>query len=96
MAITRFRIEGRVQGVGFRAATRSAAIRIGLVAYAMNRADGSVEVLACGNFAALAELRDWLHIGPTLARVDRVSSSALPLAAIVPSSFSIRHSAVAD
>lgn len=42
------RVEGHVQGVGFRAFVRSRASRLGLVGSATNRADGSVEVLAEG------------------------------------------------
>ncbi|PIV33599.1 MAG: acylphosphatase [Lysobacterales bacterium CG02_land_8_20_14_3_00_62_12] len=91
MPIARFHIEGRVQGVGFRAATRAAAMRIGLVGYAMNRADGSVEVLACGSEAALAELHDWLTIGPALAQVDRVCVSEAPDAVVSNANFEIHR-----
>ena len=64
---------GRVQGVNFRSYTRREAERLGLHGYALNRADGSVEVVAEGERAALETLLAWLRHGPPLARVDQVS-----------------------
>ncbi len=64
---------GRVQGVSFRAGTREQARRLGLRGWAINLPDGRVEVLACGEAAAVQSLLDWLHRGPPLARVDAVS-----------------------
>ncbi|MBS0569459.1 MAG: acylphosphatase [Proteobacteria bacterium] len=75
MAGARFLVHGRVQGVCFRACTREQARRLGLTGYARNRSDGSVEVLACGDAAALAELGRWLLRGPPAARVDGVAQS---------------------
>lgn len=72
MVQARFIVTGRVQGVGFRAATRAQAIRLNLSGTACNRADGSVEVQVAGELAALAALEQWLQRGPPLARVDRV------------------------
>ncbi|QGU33024.1 acylphosphatase [Thermochromatium tepidum] len=62
-------IAGRVQGVFFRASTREQAMRLGLTGYARNLSDGRVEVLACGKASAVAQLRDWLRVGPALAEV---------------------------
>jgi acylphosphatase len=59
-----------VQGVFFRASTREQALRLQLTGYARNLPDGSVEVLACGDTAALDELECWLQHGPPAARVD--------------------------
>lgn len=70
-----FRIEGRVQGVWFRESTRREAEPLGITGYAKNRADGSVEVLACGEPDALDRLAAWLGNGPPLARVTRVEWS---------------------
>lgn len=72
MAQARFIVSGRVQGVGFRAATRAQALRLTLRGIARNLADGNVEVLAIGEAAALDALEAWLWHGPSLARVDRV------------------------
>jgi acylphosphatase len=81
MACRRFRITGKVQGVWFRAATRERALALGLTGEAVNRADGSVEVVACGTGDALAQLETWLHRGPPLARVDHVTVDDAPAVA---------------
>ena len=65
-------IEGQVQGVLFRESTRRQAQPLGLTGYAKNMADGSVQVLACGEAGALEQLTEWLRQGPPLARVDRL------------------------
>lgn len=70
----KFRIEGRVQGVWFRESTRQQAERLNIRGYAVNRPDGSVEVLACGEPDKVATLAGWLRTGPRLARVDQVTS----------------------
>lgn len=70
-----FRIEGRVQGVWFRESTRREAIARDITGYAKNLADGSVEVLACGEPAALDRLADWLKQGPPMAQVTSVDWS---------------------
>lgn len=69
-----FRVEGRVQGVWFRESTRREAEALGILGYAKNLADGSVEVLACGEPRDLDHLAEWLRQGPPMARVSRVSS----------------------
>lgn len=53
-------VSGRVQGVFYRASTRHAALDLGVVGWVRNLADGSVEVLACGDAAAVEKLREWL------------------------------------
>ncbi len=75
----RCRVSGRVQGVWFRAATQQQAQRLALTGSARNLPDGSVEVMACGEAAALEALRDWLRQGPELARVTEVSCESLQL-----------------
>jgi len=65
-----FRIEGRVQGVLFRESTRRAAQPMGITGYAKNMTDGSVQVLACGDRAALDRLTEWLRQGPPMAQVE--------------------------
>ena len=69
-----FIVSGRVQGVFFRANTRDLAIRLDIAGHAINLPDGSVEVLACGNADAVAELERWLHDGPQMATVTDVDS----------------------
>lgn len=72
MAAALFVVSGRVQGVFYRASTREQARRLRLTGYARNLADGSVEVLACGDAAALDALERWLWEGPPAARVERI------------------------
>lgn len=69
----RYRIVGRVQGVGYRAFVQHAAQGERLHGFARNLADGSVEVLAEGDAEALARFEWRLWQGPPLARVDEVT-----------------------
>jgi acylphosphatase len=68
-----YRIEGRVQGVGFRWWTENTAASLGLSGSVWNRTDGSVEVCAAGTAAALDALEHALDEGPLGARVDSVT-----------------------
>lgn len=83
MASVLFRVSGRVQGVFYRASTREQALALGLTGHARNLPDGAVEVLACGDEQAIAELERWLWEGPAAARVADVArhawSGAVPL-----------------
>ncbi|WP_270220633.1 acylphosphatase [Kosakonia cowanii] len=66
-------VHGSVQGVGFRYTTQHEAQRLGLVGYARNLDDGSVEVVACGEAENVNKLIEWLKAGgPRSARVDKV------------------------
>lgn len=65
-------VTGRVQGVAFRYYTQQKAQALGLRGYVRNRADGSVQVVAQGDAAALAALRVWLAHGSPAARVTGV------------------------
>jgi acylphosphatase len=69
----RFRVVGRVQGVGYRAFSARAAQALGLTGRARNLADGSVEVIAQG--ADPRRLQPALEEGPALARVERVEAA---------------------
>jgi acylphosphatase len=61
-----------VQGIGFRDALRSEALRLGVTGWVRNLTDGSVEALAQGDPAAIAALLEWARRGPPAARVERV------------------------
>lgn len=65
-------VHGRVQGVGFRYATQEQARSLGLVGFVRNRYNGTVEVVAEGNRAALQHLLSWMRRGPNLALVTRI------------------------
>lgn len=71
-------IQGKVQGVFFRASTKEKAKELGLKGFARNRQDGTVEVVAEGDTDQLQKLYDWCHIGPDLSRVDSVKLSWHP------------------
>ena len=77
MAGRRFLVEGRVQGVFFRASTARRALGLGLSGHAVNLPDGRVEVVAWGSDAQLDRLARWLNEGPDMARVDRLSQEPL-------------------
>ena len=72
------RIEGIVQGVGFRYSTVHQARRLGLYGYVRNLWDGTVEVVAEGPEEQLRQLERWLHHGPPGAIVRRVDSHYAP------------------
>jgi acylphosphatase len=86
MACRRFLVSGHVQGVFFRASTRQQAMALGLTGYARNLPDGRVEVLACGDAAALQSLQAWLREGPAQAIVSDVKCEDVDVA--VPPDFS--------
>ncbi len=67
------RVEGKVQGVWFRASTREQADKLCITGWAKNLSDGSVEVVMHGEQAAIEQLINWLHQGPPTAVVHRVS-----------------------
>lgn len=67
------RVEGRVQGVGFRAWAEAEARALGLTGWVRNEPDGSVLVLAAGPEARVSELIAELHRGPPAARVRDVA-----------------------
>jgi acylphosphatase len=66
------RIEGRVQGVYFRASTVSEARKLRLTGWVRNSPDGSVEAVAEGEQAQIEELIAWCRQGPPGARVTLV------------------------
>jgi acylphosphatase len=76
----RYRVTGRVQGVGFRWYVEREARVLGLSGWVRNRADGTVEVLAAGSNEQLNALYKKLKDGPRAARVDDVEvEEAAPL-----------------
>lgn len=65
-------VTGAVQGVGFRWSAREAAHRFGVVGFARNRADGSVEVEVEGDQEPVERMLAWLRTGPPGSEVDGV------------------------
>lgn len=83
------RIEGRVQGVGFRWWTARTAESLGVRGWVRNLPDGAVEAHLAGDPDTLERMGARLREGPGPARVDRVvelgEAEALP-----PAGFEIR------
>ena len=65
-------IEGRVQGVFFRAYTRDEAVKLGLSGWVRNRTDGSVEALIEGKEVAVKKMLQWFHQGSPHSQVVKV------------------------
>jgi acylphosphatase len=74
-----FRVEGRVQGVGFRWFVEREARAMGLAGYVKNLFDGAVEVYAVGPDEMLDRFRSRLEEGPLGARVRAVLESPAPV-----------------
>jgi len=84
----RFRISGRVQGVGFRYFVERAARDLGVTGWARNLDDGRVEVHANGSKVQLDELESRLRTGPS--RADVRGFEAMEAAPTDAASFYIR------
>ncbi|MES0371348.1 MAG: acylphosphatase [Mariprofundaceae bacterium] len=65
------RVEGRVQGVGFRYYTEQEANRLGIHGWVRNCSDNSVEALICGPEPQLNTMLAWLKHGPPSAVVTQ-------------------------
>jgi acylphosphatase len=76
-------VQGRVQGVGFRAFVVREAARLRLEGWVRNRRDGSVEAVAAGPDRSIAEFEASLRRGPSLARVDHFDRRAADDAALL-------------
>ena len=76
-ASRRFRISGRVQGVGYRAFAARTGRALNLRGGARNLDDGRVEVVASGAVHALDRLEAALGEGTGLSRVSRIDVETL-------------------
>lgn len=63
-------VQGRVQGVFFRARTRDKAVQLNLTGWVRNLDSDKVEILAEGLEKEIAELIGFCKKGPDMARVD--------------------------
>lgn len=68
----RIQIWGRVQGVFFRAHAQKEAVKLTLVGWVRNCADGTVELVAEGDEKNLTRLLDWCRVGPPEAQVLKI------------------------
>ena len=64
------KIQGRVQGVGYRCFAERVAREHGICGWVRNRPDGSVEVMAIGKNPDLVVFLQSLKRGPVSCRVD--------------------------
>lgn len=85
----RYRVQGHVQGVFFRASTQQQARRLGVTGWVRNTPAGDVELLACGDAEQLHLLANWLWRGPPMARVIKVTCELIEDAES-PLDFSVR------
>lgn len=84
----RVRLEGHVQGVGFRYWTERAATDLGLDGWVRNRRDGGVEAVFSGDADAVARMLKHCQQGPPSARVDFVK--VLPETQVPQPGFEVR------
>lgn len=82
------KVEGRVQGVFFRANTEKVAKELGVAGWVRNLDDGSVEIHAEGDRDHLDRLIDWCRRGPAMANVEHVDVDWIPAQGL--QSFDIR------
>lgn len=68
----RIKVQGLVQGVGFRFATRRKAQRLGVSGWVKNMVDGTVEAEIVADGETLETMIDWLRHGPRNASVTRI------------------------
>lgn len=66
-------VEGRVQGVGYRAWCANAAVARGLSGWVRNRRTGAVEAVFSGPSDTVSDMLEHLWKGPTFARVRAVT-----------------------
>jgi len=67
-------VQGKVQGVWFRAWTRDTAREMGVTGWVRNLPDGTVETLAQGDETLLTSFVQRLWDGPPLARVTDIET----------------------
>ena len=72
LIVRHYRIEGRVQGVGFRWFVHGEAAALGLRGWVRNTDAGHVEAVAAGTPEQIDELEEALRRGSRGSRVDRV------------------------
>lgn len=68
----RLRIQGRVQGVGYRAWAQATAKEIGVGGWVRNLADSTVEAVIEGEADKIAKFVEAAWRGPSLARVSDI------------------------
>jgi acylphosphatase len=83
-------IRGRVQGVGYRYFAVQKAKEMGISGWVKNLVDGSVLIVAQGIEAEIKTFIDYLYIGPTRSRVDKISTCVMQISTVFDS-FSVKY-----
>jgi acylphosphatase len=65
-------VKGRVQGVSYRFAAHSKALKLSLTGLVKNMANGDVYIEAEGKEEDINKLIEWCYVGPPLAKVEEV------------------------
>lgn len=68
----RVRVEGKVQGVGFRAFAVRQALALSLIGWVRNRADGTMEALVTGSVGDVEKFVQACMKGPEGAKVTAI------------------------
>ncbi|MFY0606611.1 MAG: acylphosphatase [Cyclobacteriaceae bacterium] len=68
------RCKGKVQGVFFRATTKTKADQLGLTGWVKNESSGDVLIKVSGGKKAINQLIEWCQKGPDYARVTEVDT----------------------
>lgn len=74
MATLHLIIQGKVQGVFYRASTRKMAKELGITGWVRNTPEGYVEIMAHGVDEQVKQFVEWCKKGPSRARVDQVKT----------------------
>lgn len=72
------RITGRVQGVGFRFFAREKAAVCNITGWVKNMPDGNLFILAQGTETDINTFLDYLKIGPSMSRVNKIIKNKIP------------------
>lgn len=79
MVCYQIRVKGKVQGVFYRASTKTRADELGVRGWVKNEADGSVLIEAEGTKDKLMDLISWCKRGPDHATVDSIERKEVPV-----------------
>jgi acylphosphatase len=90
MPVLHLRVQGKVQGVGFRWFVCDRANELGVAGWVRNTPDGDVELAARGSSERLQDLESAVGRGPSGARVESVHRIPTPDDASYPDPFRIR------
>ena len=89
MVAYRIQVFGKVQGVFFRASTKTKADVLGLKGWVKNLIDGSVHIEIQGEDSDVQKFLTWCESGPDFARVSRLD--IVEIAVQTFSSFEIQY-----